>query len=314
MRFEKPVPLTEIAKLVGAQIKGDDKGTATGINEIHKVEEGDLVFVDHPKYYQKCIQSAASFIIIDQPTDFPSHKSLLIVPQPFEAYQKIVSTYRPFQPITQAISDTAVIGEDTVIMHGAVIGNHVQIGNGCVIHPNVVIMDHCIIGNQVIIQAGTVIGSDAFYYNKKTNRDVHYKKMLSAGRVIIEDFVEIGAGCTIDRGVSADTILGFGTKLDNLIHIGHDTVIGKNCLIAAQAGIAGVVTLEDGVTIWGQVGINKTLTIGKGAEIYAQSGVPSDVEGGKKYWGSPIEEALTKRKELVWVKRIPELWDKVMKK
>lgn len=314
MRFEKPVPLTEIAQLVGAQIKGDDKGTATGINEIHKVEEGDLVFVDHPKYYQKCIQSAASFIIIDQPTDFPSHKSLLIVPQPFEAYQKIVSTYRPFQPITQAISDTAIIGEDTVIMHGAVIGNHVQIGNGCVIHPNVVIMDHCIIGNQVIIQAGTVIGSDAFYYNKKTNRDVHYKKMLSAGRVIIEDFVEIGAGCTIDRGVSADTILGFGTKLDNLIHIGHDTVIGKNCLIAAQAGIAGVVTLEDGVTIWGQVGINKTLTIGKGAEIYAQSGVPSDVEGGKKYWGSPIEEALTKRKELVWVKRIPELWDKVMKK
>ena len=314
MRFEKPVPLTEIAQLVGAQIKGDDKGTATGINEIHKVEEGDLVFVDHPKYYQKCIQSAASFIIIDQPTDFPSHKSLLIVPQPFEAYQKIVSTYRPFQPITQAISDTAVIGEDTVIMHGAVIGNHVQIGNGCVIHPNVVIMDHCIIGNQVIIQAGTVIGSDAFYYNKKTNRDVHYKKMLSAGRVIIEDFVEIGAGCTIDRGVSADTILGFGTKLDNLIHIGHDTVIGKNFLIAAQAGIAGVVTLEDGVTIWGQVGINKTLTIGKGAEIYAQSGVPSDVEGGKKYWGSPIEEALTKRKELVWVKRIPELWDKVMKK
>lgn len=314
MRFEKPVPVTEIARLIGAEIIGAKDGVATGINEIHKVEEGDLVFVDHPKYYQKCINSAATYIIINQKTDFPSDKALLLVDEPFEAYQKIVTHYRPFQPVTKAISDTATIGEDTVIMHGAVIGNHVSIGNNCIIHPNVVIMDHCIIGHHVIIQSGTVIGSDAFYYNKKTNRAIHYKKMLSGGRVIIEDDVEIGANCTIDRGVSADTVLGAGTKMDNLVHIGHDTVIGKNCLFAAQVGVAGVVTIEDNVTVWGQVGINKTLTIGSGAEIYAQSGVPSDVEGGKKYWGSPIEDALAKRKELVWIKRIPELWEKVMKK
>jgi UDP-3-O-[3-hydroxymyristoyl] glucosamine N-acyltransferase len=314
MRFEKPVPITEIARLIGARIIGENDGAASGINEIHKVEEGDLVFVDHPKYYQTCINSAATYIIINQQTAFPSHKALLLVDEPFEAYLKIVEHFRPFQPITKSISDTTTIGEDTIIMHGAVIGNHVSIGNNSVIHPNVVIMDHCIIGNNVIIQPGTVIGSDAFYYNKKTSRPVHYKKMLSGGRVIIEDDVEIGANCTIDRGVSADTIIGAGTKMDNLVHIGHDTVIGKNCLFAAQVGVAGVVTIEDNVTVWGQVGINKTLTIGKGAEIYAQSGVPSDVEGGKKYWGSPIEEALTKRKELVWVKRIPELWEKVMGK
>lgn len=314
MRFEKPVPITEIARLIGARIIGANDGAASGINEIHKVEEGDLVFVDHPKYYQTCINSAATYIIINQQTTFPSHKALLLVDEPFEAYLKIVEHFRPFQPITKPISDTTTIGADTIIMHGAVIGNHVTIGNNSVIHPNVVIMDHCIIGNNVIIQAGTVIGSDAFYYNKKTSRPVHYKKMLSGGRVIIEDDVEIGANCTIDRGVSADTIIGAGTKMDNLVHIGHDTVVGKNCLFAAQVGVAGVVTIEDNVTVWGQVGINKTLTIGKGAEIYAQSGVPSDVEGGKKYWGSPIEEALTKRKELVWVKRIPELWEKVMGK
>lgn len=314
MRFEKPVPITDIARLIGAEIIGEKYGAASGINEIHKVEEGDLVFVDHPKYYSKCIHSAATYIIINQETAFPSGKALLLVDEPFEAYQKIVEHFRPFQAVIKSISDTATIGEDTVIMYGAVIGNHVRIGSNCVIHPNVVIMDHCVIGNHVIIQAGTVIGSDAFYYNKKVNREVQYKKMLSGGRVVVEDFAEIGANCTIDRGVSADTVVGAGTKMDNLVHIGHDTVIGKNCLFAAQVGVAGVVTIEDNVTVWGQVGINKTLTIGKGAEIYAQSGVPSDVEGGKKYWGSPIEDALAKRKELVWIKRIPALWEKVMGK
>jgi UDP-3-O-[3-hydroxymyristoyl] glucosamine N-acyltransferase len=199
-------------------------------------------------------------------------------------------------------------------MPGAIIGNHVQIGTGTIIYPNVVIMDHCIVGNNVIIQSGTVIGSDAFYYNKKTNRDIHYKKMLSGGRVVIEDAVEIGANCTIDRGVSGDTVIGAGTKMDNLVHIGHDTVVGKNCLFAAQAGIAGATTIEDEVILWGQVGVSKTLTIGKGAEIYAQSGVPASLEGGKKYFGSPAEDAMTKKKELVWMKRIPLLWEKVFGK
>jgi UDP-3-O-[3-hydroxymyristoyl] glucosamine N-acyltransferase len=199
-------------------------------------------------------------------------------------------------------------------MPGAIIGNHVTIGKHSVIYPNVTILDHCTIGNNVIIQAGTIIGSDAFYYNKKTNRDVHYKKMLSCGRVIIENDVEIGANCTIDRGVSSDTIIGAGTKIDNLVHIGHDTVIGKNCLFAAQVGIAGATTIEDGVILWGQVGVSKTLTIGREAEVYAQSGVGSTLEGGKKYFGSPVEDAMVKKKEFVWIKRIPQLWEKVMGK
>jgi len=314
MRFEKPVSIKEIATLIGAEIVGEEEGVATGINEIHRVVEGDLVFVDHPKYYQKCIQSAATFIIINQKTEFPPHKALLLVEQPFEAYLRIVEHFRPFQASSKPISDSAIIGKNTVVMPGAFIGNHVTIGDNTVIHPNVSIMDHCVIGNNVIIQSGTVIGSDAFYYNKKTNRDVHYKKMLSCGRVVIEDYVEIGANCTIDRGVSSDTIIGAGTKMDNLVHIGHDTVVGKNCLFAAQVGIAGATTIEDEVILWGQVGVSKTLTIGKGAEIYAQSGVGNTIEGGKKYFGSPVEDAMQKKKEFVWIKRIPELWEKVMRK
>jgi UDP-3-O-[3-hydroxymyristoyl] glucosamine N-acyltransferase len=312
MRFEKPVPVTEIAQLIGATVVGNKEGKATGINEIHKVEEGDLVFVDHPKYYDKCINSAATFIIINKETNFPDGKALLITDEPFEAYQKIVRHFRPFQPSLKNISDTAIIGEGTVIMPGAYIGNHVTVGKNCIIHPNVTILDHCIIGNNVLIQSGTTIGSDAFYYNKKTNRDIHYNKMLSCGRVVLEDFVEIGANCTIDRGVSGDTVIGAGTKMDNLIHIGHDTVVGTNCLFAAQVGIAGATTIEDNVILWGQVGVSKTLTIGAGAEVYAQSGVPSSLDGGKKYFGSPAEDAMQKKKEFVWIKRIPQLWQKVM--
>jgi UDP-3-O-[3-hydroxymyristoyl] glucosamine N-acyltransferase len=313
MKFPSPVPLTWIAELIGAKVLGNTTGNATGINEIHKVEHGDLAFVDHPKYYRKCIDSAASFIIINQPTDFPNEKALLVVDEPFEAYLKIVRHFRPFEPATSERSPFSVVGEGTYIYPGAYIGHHVTIGDNCVIHPNVTIMDHCVIGNRVVIQAGTVIGSDAFYYNTKKNRPVWYRRMESCGRVVIEDDVEIGAGCTIDRGVTNDTIIGCGTKMDNMVHIGHDTVIGSNVLLAAQVGIAGAVNIEDGVVLWGQVGVSKTLTIGKNAVVLAQSGIPSSLEGGKIYFGYPAEDAGIKKRELVWIKRIAELWDRVKK-
>ena len=314
MTFDKPVPLTEIARLINAELIGNTTAAARGINEIHKVEAGDLVFVDHPKYYEKCIQSAASYIIINKKTDFPEGKALLITDEPFEAYQTIVNHFRPFKPSLQQVSESAVIGEGTVVMPNAYIGNHVTIGKNCIIHPNVVILDHCVIGDDVIIQAGTIIGGDAFYYNKKTNRDIHYKKMLSCGRVVLGNGVEIGTNCSIDRGVSGDTYIGAGTKIDNLVHIGHDTTVGKNCLFAGQVGIAGATKIEDNVILWGQVGVSKTLTIGRDAVILAQSGIPSSLPGGKTYFGYPAEDAREKMKELVWIKRIPQLWEKVMGK
>ena len=314
MQFPSPVSLQWIAKFINAKLVSNSNEPATGINEIHKVEKGDLVFVDHPKYYDKCLNSAASFIIINKETNVPEGKALLIVENPFEAYCKIANHFRPFEPATKMISDSAVIGEGSFIYPGAFIGHHVTIGKNTIIHPNASIMDHCILGNNVVIQAGTVIGSDAFYYNTKKDRELWYKRMPSCGSVIIEDDVEIGSGCTIDRGVSHETKIGKGTKMDNLIHIGHDTVVGKNCLIAANVVIAGVVTIEDGVTLWGQVIINKTLTIGANAVLLGRTGVGGDLEGNKTYWGAPAQEAGLARRELVWIKRIPELWEKVMGK
>jgi UDP-3-O-[3-hydroxymyristoyl] glucosamine N-acyltransferase len=293
-------------------VVGNASLKTTGINEIHKVEVGDLCFVDHPKYYDKCLSSAASFIIINSAVADTKGKTLLVCEQPFEAYLTIVNHYRPFEPATQMISPSASIGAGTVVMPGVFIGNHVTIGSNSIIHPHASIYDHCVIGNNVVVHSGAVLGADAFYYNTKKDREVWYKKMQSCGRVIVEDDVEIGANTCVDRGVTHDTIIGQGTKLDNLVQVGHDVVIGRNCIIAAQVGIAGATTIGNGVTLWGQVGVSKTLTVGDNAQVLAQSGIPSSIEGGKIYWGTPVEEAGIKRRELVWIKRIPELWKKVM--
>lgn len=313
MNFSTPVSIAEIASLTNARIVGDNRGDAKGINELNRVEIGDLAFVDHPKYYDKSINSNATFIIINKEVTVPAGKALLITENPFEAYCKIIDHYRPFTKTLHTINSNA-IGEGTYIFPTAFIGNNVTIGSNCIIHPHVTIMDHCTIGNNVVIQAGTVIGSDAFYYNTKKEREVWYKKMPSGGTVIIEDDVEIGANCTIDRGVTHDTRLGKGTRFDNLIHVGHDTVFGKNCLVAANVVVAGCVIVEDGVTIWGGCIVNKTLTIGANAVLLGRTGVGGNLEGNKTYWGAPAQEASAVKREMIWVKRIPQLWEKVMKK
>lgn len=314
MKFPSPVTLKWIADFIGATIVGNTEGAATGINEIHKVEEGDLVFVDHPKYYIKCINSAASYIIINKEMDVPAEKALLVVENPFVAYSKIVNHFRPFEPSKKMISDSAVIGEGCTVYPNVFIGNHVTIGKNCILYPNVTIMDYSVIGDRVIIHPGSVVGSKAFYYNTKKNREVWYEKMPDCGRVVIEDDVEIGANCTIDRGVSHDTVIGKGTKMDNLLHVGHDTVIGKNGLFAAQSGIAGAVNIGNGVVVWGQCGISKTLSIGDNTTLLAMSGVGGNLAANKIYWGAPAEEAGIKKRELVWIKRIPEIWKKLMEK
>lgn len=312
MKFPSPVSVQWIASLINAKATGNINASVMGINEIHRVEHGDIVFVDHPKYYEQCIQSPATCIIINSKTSFPKDKCLLITENPFEAYLTIVRHFQPRKPLTKAISNTASRGENTILYPGVTLGHEVTIGNNCIIGANVTILDHCIIGNNVVIQAGSVIGSDAFYYNSKKDRDVWYQRMESCGRVVIEDDVEIGAGCTIDRGVTHDTIIGRGTKIDNMVHIGHDTIIGSNCILAAQVGIAGGVEIGNGVTLWGQTGISKTLIIEDDVTVLAQSGVSNTLRKGKVYFGTPAGEANIKKRELVWVKRIPEIWKKVM--
>ena len=309
MKFPTPIVVSSIADMIDAKIHGDRDGFAHGINEIHKVETGDIVFVDHPKYYGSCFSSDASFIIIDQLVDFPSGKTLLVVDEPFEAYLTIVHHFHPFNPSNRMISNHAVIDATTYVGPNVFIGNHVSIGKHCIIQPNVTIMDDCTIGDHVIIQSGTVIGADAFYYNKKSHREIAYKKMESCGRVVIEDHVEIGANCCVDRGVTHDTIIGMGSKLDNMNHVGHDVVIGKNCLIAAGSAIAGASILEDDVILWGMVGIAKTTRIGRGTVIKPMSGVFQDVEAGKTIWGIPAIDSAVKMKEQIWMRRMPEIWE-----
>ncbi|VAW11005.1 UDP-3-O-[3-hydroxymyristoyl] glucosamine N-acyltransferase [hydrothermal vent metagenome] len=308
MKFPKSYSLKQIATILGCEYVGADDFAVMGMNEIHVVGEGDIVFVDHPKYYDKALDSKASVVLINKQVDCPDGKALLISDDPFRDFNVLTNFFRPFEKSNSLISASAKIGQNTVIQPNVFIGNNVVIGDDCLIHPNVSIYDNCIIGNHVIIHAGAVLGSDAFYYK---NRPEGFDKLISGGRVVLEDYVEIGALCTIDKGVTGDTIIQKDTKLDNQVHVGHDTVIGKKCLIASQTGIAGCVIIEDEVTIWGQVGTNSGITIGKKAIIMGQTGVTKSVAGGKSYFGTPIEESREKLKQLAYVKKIPEILKKL---
>ena len=304
MKFPKIYSLQEIASIISCEYVGAGDFPVSGMNEIHVVEQGDIVFVDHPKYYDKALQSAATIILINKKVDCPEGKALLISDDPFRDFNKLTHHFKPFQFSNVSIASTATIGEGTVIQPNAFIGNHVTIGKNCLIHANVAIYDHTMMGDNVIIHAGTVLGADAFYYKK---RESGFDQLLSGGRVVIKDNVGIGALCTIDKGVTGDTTIGEGTKIDNQVHVGHDTVIGKKCLIASQTGIAGCVVIEDEVTIWGQVGTTSGITIGAKAVIMGQTGVTKSVEGGKSYFGTPIEESREKLKQLANIKKIPEI-------
>jgi UDP-3-O-[3-hydroxymyristoyl] glucosamine N-acyltransferase len=301
LKFKKPQTLKEIATLINTDFIGDDNFEILGVNEIHVVEKGDIVFVDHPKYYDKALNSAATTILINKKVECPEGKALLISDDPFRDFNKITKHFNPFIASKESISESAIIGEGTIIQPNVFIGNHVTIGKNCVIHPNVTIYDNSVLGDNVTIHANTVLGADAFYYKK---RPEGYDKLISGGRVVIENNVDLGASCTIDKGVTGDTIIKEGTKIDNQVHVGHDTVIGKKCLIASQTGIAGCVIIEDEVTIWGQVGTNSGITIGKGAIILGQTGVTKSVAGGKSYFGTPVEESREKLKQIAGLKRL----------
>jgi len=311
MKFPKPHTLKQIADLIACQFVGDANFQVLGINEIHVVEKGDVVFVDHPKYYDKALQSAATIVLINKEVDCPEGKALLISDDPFRDFNKITQHFKPFQASNVAIAASAKVGKNTIIQPNCYIGNNVTIGDNCIIHPNVTIYDDAVIGNNVTIHAGTILGASAFYYKK---RPAGFDPLLSGGRVVIKDNVDIGALCTIDKGVTGDTIIGEGSKLDNQIQVGHDTVIGKKCLIASQTGIAGCCIIEDEVTIWGQVGTTSGITIGEKAIVLGQTGVTKSIAGGKTYFGTPIEEARVKLKELAYIKKIPEIVEQLKKK
>jgi UDP-3-O-[3-hydroxymyristoyl] glucosamine N-acyltransferase len=308
MKFSKTHTLKEIAEIIGSPYVGADDFAVEGMNEIHVVTWGDIVFVDHPKYYDKALESAATIILINKEVECPIGKALLISDDPFRDFNALTKHFSPFVPASVSISESATIGDGTIVQPNCFIGNHVTIGKNCLLHANVIVYDNTVIGDNVIIHSGTILGADAFYYKKRPDG---FDQLLSCGRVVIEDNVGIGALCTIDKGVTGDTVIGAGTKIDNQVHVGHDTVIGKKCLIASQTGIAGCVIIEDEVTMWGQVGTTSGITIGAKAVIMGQTGVTKSVEGGKSYFGTPIEESREKLKQMANVKKIPEILNKL---
>ncbi|WP_066759525.1 UDP-3-O-(3-hydroxymyristoyl)glucosamine N-acyltransferase [Crocinitomix algicola] len=305
MKFNRAYTIQEIAELLNAPFEGNDTLIVTGINEIHKIEPGEIVFVDHPKYYKKALNSAADLILIDQRVDeIPPGKGIIICEAPFDAFNQLTKHFSPTKVWTGAHGDNFSLGENTAIYPNVIIGHNVSIGNNCMIHAGVVIGDHTVIKDGVTIGPNSVIGHYAFYYKKKEGI---YDRMHTCGRTIIEDNVEIGALSTIDRGVTGDTIIGKGTKIDNQVHVGHDTVIGENCLFAANVGIAGCVVIKNNVTLWGQVGVVSDITINDNVTVLGQSGVGGDLEEGKTYFGSPCGEARSKFKELAAFKRLPSI-------
>jgi UDP-3-O-[3-hydroxymyristoyl] glucosamine N-acyltransferase len=307
MEFPQPIPVVELAKMLDAELLGNDTLYALGINEIHHVKPGDVTFVDVPKYFDKALQSAADIIILNKRTEVPAGKALLICSEPFACYNNLARRFRPQPSLVSAISETASIGAGTFIEPGAVIGPHVQIGENCHIGANAFIAEYSILGDRVLVQPGSIIGTDAFYFKKSA---VGYEKWRSCGRVILEDDVEIGAGCTINKGVSSDTLIGAGSKLDCQVHIGHDVRIGKRCLLAAQVGIGGNTVIGDEVILYGQAGVAQNIKIGDKAIISAKAGVSKDLEGGKLYFGIPAGEARGMYRELAALRLLPDFFAK----
>lgn len=304
MKLQQSKTLKEVAEFLNCEFVGDPSHEITGLNEIHRVEAGDIVFVDHPKYYDKALNSNATTILIDKEVDCPEGKGLLVSKQPFDDFNRLTKHYRPMRFLSGMVGENTKIAESAQIYPNVTIGNNVIIGEHVIIYPGVVIMDYTIIEDNVFIGANTVIGQHAFYYKKKPTG---YDRLHTCGNVWLKKNVEIGALCTIDAGVTATTTIGEGTKIDNQVQIGHDTIIGKNCLLASNVGIAGCVELQDNVTMWGQVGCASDVVIGENAIVLAQSGISKSLAPNKTYFGSPAKDIRLVYREMAAIRKLPEI-------
>ena len=293
----------ELAISLGAEIIGEANLLVTGLNEIHHVRPGDLCFVDHPRYYEPTLRSAASAILINKVVDCPAGKALLVLEDPFAAYNGLVRAQRPPSTWSGRVDASAILGDGVTVATGAVVGAGVRIGRDSYVGPNAVITEGVRIGKGVYIGAGAVIGEEAFYF-KKTSEG--YLPWRSGGTVLIEDDVFIGANCNISRGVSAPTRIGRGTKLDALVQIGHDCQIGEHCLFAAQVGVAGNTTVGDWSVLQGQAGVTQNLTLAERTTLLAQSGLMEDTDAGTTYFGSPAQESRRAFRSLFALRKLSE--------
>jgi len=319
--------LHDIAQYLHGQVQGDEDVVITGISGIKEAREGDITFVANVKYFSLIESTKASAIIAPRDTK-AAGKNLVLVDNPSLAFAKIASfvlgeqehQIKGIHPTVIIAKDAiigknvaigaytviepkAVIGDDTVIYSGCFIGHETSVGSQSLIYPNVTIRERITVGRRAIIHSGTVIGSDGFGF--AAIEGVHHK-IPQVGTVIIEDDVEIGANVTIDRARFDKTFIGQGTKIDNLVQIAHNVVIGRNCIIVSQAGISGSVEIKDGAILAGQAGIAGHLTIGEGAVVAAQAGVTKSVPAHVFVSGYPAKPHDKAKKVNAALQRLPE--------
>ena len=312
MILSHPLGLDALLQLIGhpVTVKGNTNATVTGVNELHSVRKGDLSFVDSDRYYARMLQSDASVILINNTdTDCPEGKTLLVTDDPLRDYLAVVEHFTHFAPQVTPIHPSAVVGEGTVIQPLVFIGENVRIGKNCIIHSNVSIYADTVIGDNVVIHSNSTIGADACYFQKRPDG---WLKLTSCGDTYIGNDVEIGCNCCIDRGVSGTTYIGDGTIFDNLVQVGHDTHIGKRVLLGAQCGIAGCTYIDDDCKIWAKAAVNKDLYVAKGTVLLALSAIDKDVkEEGRTLFGMPATDANAKWREMVMLRKLPELFKAV---
>ncbi len=320
--------LSEIAKLIDGDVVGNKDIVITGICGIKEAEEGDLTFVANPKYISLMEHTKASAVITSR--DIKSApKPIIRTENPSLAFARMISFLEPAEKkLTKGIHKTAIVGENvllgkdvaigpyviiedgvkigdrTIIYAGCYIGHNTKIGGDCLIYPNISIREKIAIGNRVIIHSGSVIGSDGFGF--ATVKGLHHK-IPQIGTVVIEDDVEIGANVTIDRARFDKTVIGKGTKIDNLVQIAHNVIVGENSIIVAQAGISGSTVIGNNVILAGQAGLVGHITIGDGAVVAAQAGVTKSVPPNIKVSGYPAKPHETAKKVNACVQRLPEL-------
>ncbi|MDI6765919.1 MAG: UDP-3-O-(3-hydroxymyristoyl)glucosamine N-acyltransferase [Bacteroidota bacterium] len=334
--------LSEIAKIVDGKLSGED----VEILHVAKIEEagvGDITFVANLKYKTYLKTTTASAVLVSNETEFDELSdrttpiSVLKVPDPYRSFLQLVNTFHPpVKPLPQGIHPTAIIassamigdntsigvyvvigerckvGARTTIYHGCILSDDVEIGEESLLYANVSVREQCRIGSRVIIHSGSVIGSDGFGFAPKP--DGSYEKIHQCGIVVVEDDVEIGANCTIDRAILGETIIKKGVKLDNLIHIAHNVVIGEHTVIAAQTGISGSSKIGKYCALGGQVGLTGHITIADRTKIGAQSGVPKSIkESGKTYFGYPAREIQETLRIEGALRQLPELLYEVRK-
>ncbi len=322
----------QIASHVDGRIEGDAQRVVTGIAPIDQSREGDVSFIAQAKYYASLHTSPAAALLVDANCPPSARHVLIRVPNPYYAFLQVANLFAPQQRPQDGIDATAVVHPTVKLGKHVAIGPHVvieqdaQIGAGavigalsfigrcavlgekCFLAARVHVAHHVILGKNVTIQSGSVIGSDGFGYVPVNG---HFVKIPHTGTVVLEDDVEIGANCAIDRGTFGETRIGSGTKLDNLIHVAHNVQIGKNTVIAAQTGISGSAKIGNNVQIGGQVGFVGHIEIGDNTSIGAQSGISKSMPAGQTYFGTPAKEIMQAKREEASIRRLPELLKRV---